>query len=116
MPACHAGGRGFESRPDRETNEASIGGFFYFMAYYVYIIESISDGTFYKGYTTDYLKRLAEHNAGESQYTSRKTPWRLVYVEEMPTKTAALVREKQLKRSNKQYLVWLIGQPCNFIK
>ena len=28
IPACHAGGRGFESRPDRKINILQIGGFF----------------------------------------------------------------------------------------
>jgi hypothetical protein len=30
MPACHAGGRGFESRPDREKPEEKSSGFFRF--------------------------------------------------------------------------------------
>jgi len=79
------------------------------MQYYVYILQSLFDGTFYKGYTTDYLKRLEQHNNGESRYTRGKMPWILVYVETCPTKTAALVREKKLKRSNSKYLYWLIN-------
>ena len=39
---------------------------------YVYILQSQKNGTFYKGYTTDYLKRLHEHNLGLSKYTSSK--------------------------------------------
>ncbi|MCA6498232.1 MAG: GIY-YIG nuclease family protein, partial [Chitinophagaceae bacterium] len=31
------------------------------MAHYVYIIESVQDGTFYKGYSQDPLKRLQQH-------------------------------------------------------
>jgi len=33
--------------------------------YYVYILESLVDGDFYKGSTEDYLKRLERHNNGE---------------------------------------------------
>ena len=51
------------------------------MCYYVYIIVSEVDGTFYKGSCADYEKRLAEHNAGLSRYTSAKVLWRLFYIE-----------------------------------
>jgi hypothetical protein len=47
------------------------------MNYYVYIIESLVDGTFYKGYTLDFNERLKQHNEGWSHYTSRKIPWKL---------------------------------------
>jgi putative endonuclease len=85
------------------------------MTYYVYIIESLSDGTFYKGYSNNYRRRLDEHNAGLTEYTSKKLPWRLVYVEEMESKSAAIKRERQLKRVNKVYLNWLIKQPSNIL-
>ena len=57
------------------------------MEYCVYILQSDVDGTFYKGYTTDLTKRLDEHNAGLSQYTSKKIPWKLVYFERLESKT-----------------------------
>ena len=84
--------------------------------FYVYIIESLMDGTFYKGFSTDYEKRLREHNDGESQYTSSKRPWKLVYVEIHETKTEALKRERRLKRQNRNYLEWLIQQDSNILK
>ena len=84
--------------------------------YYVYIIQSEVDGSFYKGFTTDYLKRLQAHNEGESSYTSRKIPWKLVYVEKFDTKSEALKKELMLKRQNTHYLNWLILQPTNLIK
>jgi putative endonuclease len=83
--------------------------------YYVYILESLMDGDFYKGFTTDYLKRLEQHNAGESKFTKIKIPWVLIYVESFGTKQEALIREKKLKRSNKAYLKWLIDQPSNLL-
>ncbi len=85
------------------------------MRYFVYIIESLVDGTFYKGYSNDYLRRLEEHNAGLSEYTSKKIPWRLIYVEECESKSVAIKRERQLKRVNKLYLMWLIKQPSNIL-
>ncbi len=86
------------------------------MRYYVYILESLVDGTMYKGYSHDYIKRLNEHNAGLSKYTSRKLPWKLIYAEGCANKTAALIREKQLKRANKEYLKWLLSQESNLVR
>jgi len=86
------------------------------MTYYVYILESLVDGTMYKGYSRDYIKRLNEHNDGLGKYTSRKIPWKLIYAERCDTKTAALIREKQLKRANKEYLKWLLSQESNLVR
>jgi putative endonuclease len=78
------------------------------MPYLVYIIESENNRILYKGYTTDIEKRLYEHNNNLSRYTSGKGPWKLVYLETFEEKRSALIREKQLKRSNKDYLQRLI--------
>ncbi len=85
------------------------------MQYYVYILESITSGVFYKGYTTNYIKRLRQHNNGDSTFTSQHGPWKLVYVEKCLDKSSALKREKSLKRSNKKYLQWLIKQQTNIL-
>ena len=84
--------------------------------HYVYILESIVDGDFYKGSTEDYLKRLVEHNNGESKFTRTKMPWKLIFVREFDTKREALIEEKRIKKCNKEYLRWLIQQPVNIIK
>ena len=85
------------------------------MAYFVYIIRSRADGTLYKGITSDYVRRLSEHNSGRSRFTRHRMPWDLVYVELHETKTSALIRERRLKRSNRDYLLWLIEQPSNIL-
>jgi Predicted endonuclease containing a URI domain len=85
------------------------------MNHYVYILQSQVDGTFYKGYSTDYLLCLEEHNSGFSRYTSKKIPWKLVYVEICDSKRAALIRERSLKRANSDYLKWLICQSSNLV-
>ena len=64
------------------------------MSFYVYIIQSDQDGSFYKGFSEDPGKRLIQHNQGESRYTALKMPWKLVYIEELPSKKEALKREK----------------------
>jgi putative endonuclease len=83
--------------------------------YYVYIIESQQSGIFYKGSTSDYLRRLDQHNNNINDYTKGKGPWKLVFVQEFETKKEALLLEKKLKRCNKDYLKWLIKQPINIL-
>ena len=85
------------------------------MAYYVYIIESLQYGTFYKGYSEDPLKRLQQHNQGESKYTSGKMPWKLVYVEECASKTEALIRERNLKKADRSRIQTLLVHPKNIV-
>ena len=61
--------------------------------YSVYLIQSDVDNSFYVGYSQDPHKRLLAHNNGESTYTRRKMPWKLVYIEQYSTKSEALKRE-----------------------
>ncbi|WP_288096397.1 GIY-YIG nuclease family protein, partial [Hydrotalea sp.] len=74
---------------------------------------SLVDGDWYKGITENYLNRLEQHNRGESAFTSKKMPWRLIFVQAFETKRDALIQERKLKRCNKKYLQWLIAQPVN---
>ena len=80
--------------------------------HYIYIIKSLSDGSFYIGYSADIDRRLTEHNSGKSLYTRRKMPWRLVYFEVFATKSEALKREKFLKaqRNHLFYEQLIIGK------
>lgn len=68
------------------------------MAYYIYILESEKEGTYYIGSSQDPEKRLEKHNLPHQGYTGRKQPWKLVYTEFYNTKSEALSREKFLKR------------------
>ena len=70
------------------------------MLFYTYIIENPS-GIFYKGSTSDYLRRLEQHNAGLSKYTRGKGPWKLVFVQIFQTRKEAEEQETKLKRCNK---------------
>jgi putative endonuclease len=85
------------------------------MSWYVYIIQSEKDGTYYKGSSERPLERLQEHNAGLSRYTSGKLPWKLVYVEELPSKKEMLIREKKLKRGNADFFQKLINGDKNIV-
>ena len=78
------------------------------MSFYVYIIKSAIDLSFYKGFTQNYIARLNQHNEGWSKYTSRKIPWTLVYVEVYEDKKSALAREKSLKKYGHKQIEALI--------
>ncbi len=66
--------------------------------FFVYILRSERDQSFYIGQTDDLKKRLDLHNQGLSAYTSNKLPWKLVYTEEYNTRKEAIIREKFLKK------------------
>ncbi|MCD4716062.1 MAG: GIY-YIG nuclease family protein [Desulfobacterales bacterium] len=68
------------------------------MPYFVYILQSLKDGSYYVGSTQDLDSRLERHNQGRSQYTKPKRPWRLAYFEEHPDRSSAVKRENQIKR------------------
>jgi putative endonuclease len=51
------------------------------MPYYVYILQSELDGTYYIGSTRDLDMRVARHNHGGSRYTKSKKPWKVIYSE-----------------------------------
>jgi len=51
------------------------------MFYYVYILQSQKDNSFYIGYTTDLIKRFKQHNSGESQATKTFRPYKLLFYE-----------------------------------
>jgi len=68
------------------------------MDYFVYILRSLKDGSFYIGYTSNIDRRLEEHNLGESRYTKKKKPWEIFYFEIFRSKREALKRERFLKK------------------
>ena len=83
-------------------------------AWYVYILRC-ADNSLYTGVATDVKRRLEEHNNGKSRYTANRGPWKMVYLEKMPDKRTALIRERQLKRCNSNYIKWLIKQEPNIV-
>ena len=75
--------------------------------YYVYIIQSQLDNSFYIGFSENIDARIMEHNVGRTNYTSKKRPWHLVYVEEFENKTDAL---------KKRIIFKAVKKKKNFIK
>jgi len=86
------------------------------MPFYVYIIKSKIDHSYYKGFSENPPNRLLQHNGGECVYTSRKMPWAFVYIEELSTKRDALVRERSLKKYAHTQIEKLILTDKNILK
>jgi putative endonuclease len=85
------------------------------MAFYVYIIQSEMDGSYYKGCSEQPATRILQHNNGDGSYTSNKTPWQLVHVEECTSKRDALIREKALKKYSHEQISRLIASAKNIV-
>ena len=82
------------------------------MAYFVYIVQSEKDGTYYIGHTSNLSERLDRHNSERSQYTKAKMPWRLVYQEAFDSKGAAMRREREIKtKKGRDYIEHLVRTP-----
>jgi len=65
--------------------------------YYLYVLWSERLSKRYVGYTSDLTKRLHEHNQGDSKFTKSGIPWKLIYSEELASKSDAIKREAFLK-------------------
>ena len=72
------------------------------MAFYVYIIKSLKDGSYYVGSTHDLDARIQRHNQGRSKYTKAKRPWQLTFYEEHPDRSSAMKREYEIKSRKKK--------------
>jgi putative endonuclease len=82
---------------------------FFIMSYFLYIIQSDEDGTYYVGSTQDIEARLARHNQGRSNYTRNRGPWEVVYLEEYSRRADAVKREKAIKnRKRRDYIESLV--------
>ena len=75
------------------------------MSYFVYILWSSSLSKYYVGCTQNLENRLQEHNAGEGKFTKRGTPWDLVWINVLGSRSEALILEKRIKnRGIKRFL------------
>lgn len=68
--------------------------------YYVYILQSEKDKTFYTGFSEKLDQRIQSHNWHMARYTSAKAPYRLVWCSCFQDKKKALDFEKYLKSSS----------------
>ncbi len=73
------------------------------MSYYVYLIATVKKNKIisYVGYTNDLKKRLFLHNSGKGAKFTRGRKWKLIYYEELKSKSTALKRENEIKKNQK---------------
>ena len=77
--------------------------------YYVYMI-LCADKSVYTGITMDVNRRFAEHKEGKGgNYTRSHKPKKLLYREEVETRSEALKREAEIKS-------WSHEQKLKFVK
>jgi putative endonuclease len=77
--------------------------------YYVYILASQRNGTLYTGVTNDLVRRTSEHDQETAEgFTKKYKVKLLVYYEAFGDITAAIAREKRIKRWHRAWKVELI--------
>jgi putative endonuclease len=68
--------------------------------WFVYLIQSKIDNSYYIGYTENLKKRIVEHNRGKTKSIKHKIPLKLIYFETYCNKTTAKKRELELKNNS----------------
>jgi len=67
------------------------------VSYYVYIL-LCEDGSYYTGYARRVERRFEQHRRGlGARYTRMHRPLRIVYVEEVDSRSEAVKRELEIK-------------------
>jgi len=83
--------------------------------FFVYALYSEKCNKIYIGYSGNPEIRLQSHNSELNLgWTKSYRPWKLVYTEQCPSKTAALKREKQLKTASGRSFIWEIVKCKNY--
>jgi predicted GIY-YIG superfamily endonuclease len=65
--------------------------------YYVYILKSQKDQSYYTGFTHDLQTQIANHNKGKQKFSAQKAPYELNWYCVFKNKKKALDFEKYLK-------------------
>ena len=78
------------------------------MSYFVYILQSEKDDSYYIGHTNDLKGRVERHNQGRSAYTRNRGPWKLICHECFESRAEAMRRERELKAKKDRHYVDLL--------
>lgn len=81
-------------------------------SYYVYIITNQFHTVLYIGFTSDLLRRTAQHQVHyyPNSFSHKYNTTKLVYYETYSTAMEAIVREKQLKKWNRSWKIRLVNE------
>jgi len=83
--------------------------------YYVYVLTSETDNSWYIGYTFNLKERINQHNSGKTITTKKRQPWRIIYYEVSFNRVDAIAREKYLKSGmGRRYLKNRLKNQLNF--
>jgi len=75
----------------------------------VYILASKKNGTLYTGVTSDLVKRIWQHRNNQVEgFTQKYSVHNLVYFEQHSEMSAAILREKQIKKWKRAWKIALI--------
>ena len=78
-------------------------------SYYLYIICNKRNGTLYTGITSDLVRRIWQHKNGAIEgFTKRYGLKLLVHFEQYTDVKEAILREKRIKKWNRQWKIHLI--------
>jgi putative endonuclease len=79
------------------------------LSYYVYLLASRRHGTLYLGVTNNLARRVFEHKSkGVSGFSARYGVDRLVWYEVHDDVSAAILREKEIKKWRRDWKISLI--------
>ena len=70
--------------------------------YYLYILKSLKDDSFYIGSTNNLTQRLKKHKQGLVKFTQSRLPIKLVHFEKFATLPEAHQRKLQIKKWKKR--------------
>jgi len=70
------------------------------VVYRVYVIQS-REGRFYIGLSDDVVRKVKQHNRGQSRWTKGRGPWKIVWQSEELSLTDARKLENRLKRQGR---------------
>ena len=80
--------------------------------FYVYVIQSLKDNSFYIGRTSDLQKRLEYHNSHQKNLgiTRHKIPWKYFFFLEVESSIIADKIERHLKRMKSRIYLQNLSQ------
>ena len=103
VPDWQSGGHRFDS--DMLHKGRLFASPFCYMKFYVYILESEVNHSFYIGQTQDLTKRLIYHNNGYSTYTKPYRPWKVFAYLECESRAEAMIMERKIKNLKSKFKV-----------